>query len=90
MHDRMAGRPAPQTLAQRSVEGLTMVKMKRGTCYRDAGNRLLDQKSARGWRLVHGFAFVGTGMLIPTGHAWLRLPDGRIWDPTDNAYFAMP
>jgi hypothetical protein len=60
--------------------------MRRGNCYRRALNRLFKQEDARGWRLVHGFAFVG-GM-VPGAHAWLRLPDGRVWDPTDNAYMA--
>lgn len=58
--------------------------MKRGDCYGKAARRLLNRKNAEGWHLVHGFAFVG-GM-IPGAHAWLRLPDGRVWDPTENGY----
>jgi hypothetical protein len=46
-------------------------------------------KNVRGWRLVHGFALVGgmarDGLAIPGEHAWLQLPDGRVWDPTENA-----
>jgi hypothetical protein len=33
---------------------------------------------------VHGFADVGG--LVSGEHAWLRLPDGRVWDPTENVY----
>src|SRR5262245_15770440 len=58
--------------------------MKRGHCYRRALKRLFKQKDVRGWRLVHGFAFVGGN--VPGKHAWLLLPDGRVWDPTENAY----
>ena len=59
-------------------------KFKRGDCYGQALKRLFNLDSARGWRLVHGFAFVGGA--VPGEHAWLRLPDGRVWDPTENAY----
>ena len=47
----------------------------------------MSVKDARGWRLVHGFAFVGGW--VPGEHAWLRLPDGRVWDPTENVYATM-
>lgn len=59
--------------------------MKRGRCYERAAERLLRQKDARGWRLVHGFAVVSG--IAPGKHAWLRLPDGRVWDPTENVYW---
>ena len=61
-----------------------MKKLKHGNCYGRAFNRLLKQENPRGWRLVHGYAFVSKR--TPGQHAWLRLPDGRVWDPTDNAY----
>ena len=58
-------------------------KKQRGDCYGRALDRLFKMKNVRGWRLVHGFAFVGGW--VPGEHAWLRLPDGRVWDPTENA-----
>lgn len=60
-----------------------MTKPIRGNCYGKALDRLLKLKNASHWRLVDGFAFVGG--TVRGKHAWLRRPDGRVWDPTVNA-----
>ena len=68
------------------------MKIKRGDCYHWAYERLSKEemkergkgRRLRGWCLVHGVAFVGGWAWACGGHAWLTLPDGRVWCPTDH------
>lgn len=55
-------------------------EQRRGRCYELAGYALAFGAAPAGSLLVHG-SWTGPVPKERIGHAWLLLPDGRVWEP---------
>lgn len=77
--------PPPSTLdlyGTGEVEGLSLsFASRKNRCYELAAYALVFGAAPADALLVHGSIDGGEGTLGRIGHAWLRLPGGRIWEP---------
>lgn len=62
---------------------------RRGRCYELAAWALAFGSAPADAKLVHG-SIDGGSELGRFGHAWLRLVDGRIWEPTRAEFYCGP
>ena len=79
------GAPAPESrldlYGTGDVDGGAIGDQRRGRCYELACYALTLGSAPHDAVLVHGSIDGGTA-LGRIGHAWLRLADGRVWEPT--------
>jgi hypothetical protein len=63
-------------------------RKREGRCY-ELALRVMLNPEAETWTLVHG-SVVSLSYDPPSriGHAWIELPDGRIYDPASDRYEA--
>ena len=75
--------PYPQYVVETPVEDPEVVMQPQtGTCYQDAFRYLKEHEDAT---LVHGTAqHITREGIGRTGHAWVELPDGTIWEPENK------
>lgn len=81
-----AGFPPPPSkvdlMGTGDVEGPSVTfEQRRRRCYELAAYALVFGSAPADALLVHGSIDGGPGTLGRIGHAWLRLPGGRIWEP---------
>ena len=69
------------------MESLKQVRNRRGRCYELTWRAMLEEEGSEAFVLVHGtLAASLLGLWDAYGHAWIELPDGRVYDPTLNEY----
>jgi hypothetical protein len=76
---------APETYGTSEIGGqrYDLVQARLGLCYMMAGHALVLGTAPKGSKLVHGtIHHVLAGHSIE--HAWLQLPDGSVWEPTQG------
>jgi len=66
-----------------AVQYMPALKCKLGTCYKDAWEYINRIKTGT---LVHGAVINRPGESYVT-HAWVELPDGKLWEPQSNYIF---
>jgi len=66
-------------------EMLRRTRKRDGRCYALA-NKIMLEPGADQFTLVHGIVRGPRDTRID--HAWVMLPDGRLYDPVENAYFS--
>jgi hypothetical protein len=64
-----------------------LFQQRRGRCYELAGFAVAFGAAGPHSRLIHG-SWVGPVPKERIGHAWVRLPDGRIWEPIRARIYA--
>jgi hypothetical protein len=67
------------------MESLKRVRKRKGRCFELALKAMMDEPAEADLRLVHGTVRMVTGERMT--HAWLLLPDGRIYDVVLDRYF---
>jgi hypothetical protein len=68
------------------METLKYKRKRRGRCYELAATAMLDEPEADHWKLVHGAVWAHI-LVQYMDHAWIALPDGRVYDPVFHEYF---
>jgi hypothetical protein len=66
------------------MESLKRIRKRHHRCYELALKVMLDEPEADRFTLVHGTYVVGG--VLRTGHAWIELDDGRIYDVVSDNY----
>jgi hypothetical protein len=64
------------------VQSLKYYRKRQGRCFELAGIAMMEEPGAEKFTLVHGIIH---GWIA---HAWITLPDGRVYDPCAHAYFS--
>jgi hypothetical protein len=68
------------------MQALKCIRKRKGRCYYELAFKVtLDEPDADGFTLVHGRVRGTAGG--STGHAWIILDDGRVYDPVLDRYF---
>jgi hypothetical protein len=67
------------------MQSLKRIRKRWGRCYELAWKVMAYEAGAKDFRLVHGKIVVHG---VPIDHAWIALPDGRIYDPVFDEYSA--
>jgi hypothetical protein len=68
------------------MDTLKRVRKRDGRCYELAWTALDLEPGGEHFRLVHGKVYNAT-LDVRMDHAWVVLPDGRVYDPVFNKYF---
>lgn len=85
LSSQLAPGMAPETYGTSEIAGKNYeaVQARLALCYMMAGHALVLGTAPQGSKLVHGtIHHVLAGRSIE--HAWLELPDGSVWEPTQG------
>jgi hypothetical protein len=70
------------------MERLKRIRKRHGRCYELAGLAMLYERGSEEFVLAHGKVNFADGPDGRMAHAWIILPDGRVYDPVLNKYYA--
>jgi hypothetical protein len=83
--------PLPITTSSAGEFPFSMSRKRQGCCYELAMRVMTDQPGAERFTLVHGSVVTASyGPSIRIDHAWIELPDGRIFEPGTKTYGPLP
>ena len=61
------------------------IRKRQGRCYELAARVMLNEDGSETFTLVHGVVSSGFAWRR-VGHAWIELPDGKVYEPVLNEY----
>jgi hypothetical protein len=69
------------------MKTLNRIRNRQGRCYELAGLAMLIEEGSEAFTLVHGILDLSfLGLSSAYAHAWIELPDGRVYDPNMHSY----